>query len=540
MTPSLRTAIRFSGEIPRNSVAFRLCLAILAGGFHAAGWLFPGAWYAVWVAQSALILLGALSTSRSAFAYGTLTGAIGIGCSFYWSPSVLAETIDATPLLAGLIYSALVAVEASGFGLFCLACSWAFRQGPRAVWLVPAAWVTVEFWYPRIFPWMLGYSQLEVVPLLQIAELFGSTSIGFIVTAAAAAPVVLILHRTQAVDPAAQRQARDYAVGASVLLVATLVYGLIRVEQVHQWIAQQPKFKIALMQVETSRVGSDQKLQEFSLAVHDQVDVICWPESSIGIYSETLTDFRNLDVTRRLSLDSRDSLEPAKGFQAHLLAGGKLYSGEKAAAGGPFSMTAFLIGPQQAILGRYRKRTLLPFGEYVPGQGYYPQIREWATLTDLIEAGNDPSPLWTEKKQPLGVMICYEDVFPSSARQTVAAGAEVLISLIQGDSFKNPLTLRQHQRLAVMRSVENRRYFARCSSTGVTCLIAPTGETVSELPMQTETTLTGEVVLSSHRTLYSLLGDFFSWSCTCVSLAWVARTWRQRTRRLAPRPESEV
>jgi apolipoprotein N-acyltransferase len=510
---------RTSARLATNAFLLQLALAVAAGALHGAGWLFPGAWYVVWAAQSLLILLGAISSAPQAFAFGCLTGAIGIGCSFYWSPSVLAETIDASPLLAGLIYALLVAVEASGFGLFCAACAWGFRERPWTVWLVSCAWVSVEFWYPRIFPWMLGYSQLEVTPLLQIAELFGSTSIGFVVTAAAATPIVLILRRGRWSTPEHRREAKGYAVAASALLAATVVYGLVRIEQFHDWTAKEPKLKVALLQVKTSEVGSDQKLADSSLAVHDHVDLICWPESAIGIYSAKLAHFRNRDETLKLSRDSRDSLEPGKGFRAHLLAGGKLYADDQVPEDGPYSMAALLIGPEQEILGRYRKRTLLPFGEYIPGQSYYPPIREWATLTELIVPGTEPGPLLTTQKQPLGVLICYEDVFPVNARETVAAGAQVLIALIQGDSFKNQLTLRQHQRLAVMRAIENRRYFARCSSTGVTCLISPTGETIAELPMQAEQTLTGEVVLSSYRTLYNRVGDFFPWGCTCATLA---------------------
>jgi len=501
---------------PEIRASTRVCLAVIAGALHAAAWYFPGAWPFAWAGQIALVALGVISPPRSAFAHGMLVGAIGIGCSFYWGVAALGTTIDAPIAVAFLLYGALVTIESLAFGLFCCAVALVTRRGLAYVWLVPCAWVTIEFWFPRLFPWKLGYSQLEVIPLLQIAELVGSAGVSFVMTAAAAIPVVLAIGWRHGRGAAERWWATSYAVSASLLLAATLVFGVVREWQWTSWANQQPKLRVALIQVDPGYMGADVKLRERSLAVHQDVDLICWPEASVGIYSESLTHFRDIDRTRTLSRDSRDSLEPGKGLATHLLAGGKLYH-DNAAEEGPFTMAGLLISPTQDILGKYRKRTLLPLGEYVPGQSYYPEIRHWMTIHDIIVAGNDASPLRTARDEPLGVLICYEDTIPSNARRTAAAGAEAFFSLIQGNAFENPLTLIQHQRLAVMRAVENRRYFARCASTGVTCIIGPTGRTVGKLEPKTEGTLRGEISLIRQPTLYMLIGDSFPWLCTIVT-----------------------
>src|SRR5439155_20607054 len=131
---------------------------------------------------------------------------------------------------------------------------------------------------------------------------------------------------------------------------------------------------------------------------------------------------------------SEQSLDPAKDLQCHSLASGKAYR-RGAGEDGPYSMTAFLIGAHQHVLGRYRKRTLLPFGEYVPGESFFPAVRGWFTLKHLMEAGDDPGPLVTMPGHRLGVLICYEDMLPNNARQPVAAGADALFSLSQGTAF---------------------------------------------------------------------------------------------------------
>lgn len=513
-----------------KSVSTRIAVALLAGGLHAAGWLFPGAWYAAWLGQCALIALGVLCGPRGAFFYGWLCGAVGIGASFYWGIESLQLALDAPVAVAILIFCTLVAFEGVAFGAFCLIVSLARGGGPRAMWLLPFAWVAIEAWYPRLFPWQLAYSQLEVLELLQIAELVGSTGTGFVVTAVAAIPVLIAIGAwTNSKEE--RRNATCFSLAAIALLAMVLGHGYLRHRQWTAWTDKQPKFRIAMIQVDPAYVGSEEKLRERTLSICDQVDLICWPETSIGVYSEELSHFRDRELTTSLSRNSFRSLDPAKDLGRHLLAGGKLYP-KSAGEDGPYAMTAFLISPEQEILGRYRKRTLLPFGEYVPGQSYYPDIRKWATLTDIMEAGNDPSPLVTRDGRRLGVLICYEDTFPANARQTVVAGAEALFSLIQGSAFENPLTLVQHQRLAALRAVENRRYFVRCSSTGVTCVIAPTGKIVAQLQPQTDGTLLGEIVMIDHRSVYNIIGEVFPWFCTAVTA--LGLYFSLRGRRLSP------
>lgn len=530
----LRPTVRASGHRASPSwqqLAVKIVVALAAGALHAASWLFPGAYGWVWAGQIALIWLAATSRPKAAFAYGVIVGSVGIGCSFYWGIEALRLTVDASPAVALLVYAVLVAIEAVAFGLFGCVVSIAAGRGLRYFWLIPCAWVAIEHWFPRIFPWKFGYSQLEWLALVQIAELVGSVGIGFVATAIAAVPTALVLGwraSSRRIDE--WRSAVRYSVAAGLLFASTLGFGIVRERQWTARMAQQPKLKVALIQVDPAFVGCEEKLRSRSLAIHDQVDLVCWPESALGVYSEELNHFRDVDQTLQLSRDSQNSLEPAKDFSPYLLAGAKLYRGQVSDYG-PFSMAGLLISPSQDIVGRYRKRTLLPLGEYVPLQSYYPSLRHWMKIDDIVEAGRDCKPLCTSNGHRLGVLICYEDMIARNVRHTAAAGAEALFSLIQGTAFENPLTLIQHQRLALMRAVENRRYFVRCASTGITCIISPTGEIVGQLPPQTEGTLVGQIALINGRTLYNRIGDSFAWLCTFVTVAFVVgHTFGQKRR----------
>lgn len=505
---------------------FRLDLAapgtaLLAGAFHAASWLWPGQWWGTWIGHALLIALGAGRSPRSAFAWGMLAGGIGIGASFHWGPSTLQSTLEAALPVACLLFAVLVTVEAVPFGLTAWAASWAARRGPAAFWQVACLWVVLEWLYPRLFPWRLGYAQLELLPLLQVAELAGSTSIAFVMTAAAAIPTVLGTF-ARAGCLGTRRAALRFTLLAGSALAVVLSYGLARVGYLEHWLAQQPRQRIGLVQVDPARVGSEARLRQASLTVHHQLDWLCWPETALGTYCETLTDFEDPERVRALSRDSHLSLTPAAGLSCPLVAGARLYP-PHAAAHGPYAMAALLIGPDQHIWGRYRKQTLMPLGEYVPGQRWLPQLRHWATIADELQPGDDPRPLVTCRGERLGLLLCYEDTLPRHARRTVARGAELLLSLIQGTAFENPRTLVQHQRLAVLRAVENRRYFARCASTGVTCLVSPTGRIVARLPLHQEGVLAGDVVRMTGRTLYSYGGEWFPAGCALILLRTVCQ-----------------
>jgi len=492
-----------------------LFLALFACGLHAAGWLFPGAWLPAWLGQAGAVLLAVNCRPRLALLLGSIGGAFGIAGSFYWGVAALRQTFDATPVMAWTIFLGLVAIEGFGYGLFCFLVSVLAKCGVRWLWITPCAWVVAEYWFPRVFPWKLAYTQLQLTWLLQISDLVGPAGVGFLLTLVASAPVIVWLAYRHDKSLADRRSALAYAIAALVLLGCSLGYGAAQQRRYTNLCRIAPKLALALVQVDPIYVGSEKKLRERSFMVHDKVDLIVWPESSLGIYSEKLTHFRNPDEAQYLSRQSRELLEPAKGLDCHLLAGGKLYR-DGAPAEGPYQMTAFLIAPNDDILGRYMKRTLLPFGEYIPFQQWFPAIREYATIHDVMEAGNDARPLVTETGHRLGNVICYEDTLPPNARHTVAQGAEALFSLIQGTAFENPLTLRQHLMMAAMRAVENRRYFVRCASTGVTCIIDPTGRVVSQLPVQTEGTLVGEIALIDSLSLYTRIGDLFPWVCTAV------------------------
>jgi apolipoprotein N-acyltransferase len=282
-----------------------------------------------------------------------------------------------------------------------------------------------------------------------------------------------------------------------------------------------PTIRVGLVQVDPTYSDNRERLVSFTRQIEGAVDLVCWPESSIGTYADELPNFRNEDQRFAQSREPNLGLRPLRHPRTPLLACGKSYA-SGVSEEGPYHVTAFLIDKDENIVGRYHKRCLIPIGERVPLEGYFPFLRDWANLDEITEAGQEPTILSLGTGTRIGAMICYEDALPGSARELSQAGANVLVCLINGTAFEQPIALRQHQQLAVLRAVENRKPLVRCGSTGITSIISPSGKILQQLEPQMEGTLVAEVSLRERQTFYTQQGDLFAWVCVAATLGLIA------------------
>lgn len=242
-------------------------------------------------------------------------------------------------------------------------------------------------------------------------------------------------------------------------------------------------------------------------------DLVCWPECSGGSYEAGLESFADPECVVASSREPNRGLRPLEEPSCALLFGGKIYTGHPEKPNSLYQ-SAILIDAAQSILGRYHKRHLMPFGEYVPGSDVYPEIKLYFPMQDDMTEGTEATVLSCGPTARLGVMLCYEDMIPKAASSLVRESANVLVSLINGSAFTAPLTLRQHRLLAQLRAVECRRAFVRCAATGETCVISPLGRVVSALPLHVRDVLVAEVPLLEGTTLANRLGSSFPMAAT--------------------------
>ncbi len=132
---------------------------------------------------------------------------------------------------------------------------------------------------------------------------------------------------------------------------------------------------------------------------------------------------------------------------------------------------AFLVDPVSGVqAGYYAKRKLVPFGEYVPFRPLLGWLQKIVPIgSDDILAGTEPRLLQTTMRNvpvSLGPLICYEDIFPSLARESVLAGADALVVMTNDGWFGEDGAAYQHAAHSVLRAVETRRPVLRVGNGG--------------------------------------------------------------------------
>lgn len=190
--------------------------------------------------------------------------------------------------------------------------------------------------------------------------------------------------------------------------------------------------------------------------------LIVWPETAMPFFFET----NALHAPRIRELAARS--------------GGALLLGAPGAERRPGKKEpdvfnrAFLLGPNGDTVGHYDKEHLVPFGEYLP---------EWLNLgfleallqgVGVYQTGTATAPL-RHDNLALGMLICYEGIFPWLAQNRVADGANILADISNDGWFGNTPAARQHLYLTALRAVEQNRWILRGTNTGISVVIDPRG-----------------------------------------------------------------
>lgn len=452
-----------------------------------------------------------------------LTAILSLSIAFHWAPKVLAHAMDTSDRI-GLAFTVPIVLWDA---LRLVAPFWFVARlvrDPRDAWL-PAALVAVvtEAVLPSVFPWKLGYTLIAWPVTIQGVDAFGpewSTFVLFAIAGAVIGVLAAILIRAGrgplvGIDvDSAGRAWTPTGLAALVVVAGSLVHGMWAMASWSAAIAAAPKLRVALVQADPSEEDAIEDLQRLTREVcgAGDVDLVCWPECSGGSYEDCLQSFTDQDLLDRFSREPRQGVHPLESPSCPLLFGGQIYRGLKEKPKELFQ-SAILMDRSESLAGTYHKRHLMPFGEYVPWAEQFPELRLYFPMAEEFSVGREATVLATDGPARLGVLLCYEDMVSPAASSLVRNSANVLVSLINGSFFTEPLTLVQHRLLAQLRAVENRRPLMRCAATGETCVISPLGTIVDRLPLHATDVLTTEVPLVETVTLATRFWPAFPAAC---------------------------
>lgn len=400
-------------------------------------------------------------------------------------------------------------------GCFPAAGAWLAARSGHPVWTIAVTWAAAE-WLRGIvltgFPWShLAYTQWKMLPFIQSADLFGIHGIG--------ALIVLV---NVAIAETIRGNRRPLAL-ASSLFVLNAGYGLVRGGRIALDESHGHGARIALVQGNVSQtVKHDPKrakeirdlyAAQLIEAQTRGADLVVWPEASIpgGVHvrSTVLTD-------KHLPYENT----------AWLLSGVATYWHEEKKLFAHNS--AILVAPNRRVAATYHKSHLVPFGEYVPLGNLLFFVRKMTKAAGFFLPGEDVAPI-DSPFGALGMLICYEDVFPEISRELALAGAGILVNITNDAWYGRSSAPYQHLAIAVFRAVETRRPLVRAAQTGISGVVEPNGAVRDRTTLFTGPTIVEAAVAPRDGlTPYVRFGDVFAAACLGATLAMLFETLRHR------------
>jgi apolipoprotein N-acyltransferase len=183
-----------------------------------------------------------------------------------------------------------------------------------------------------------------------------------------------------------------------------------------------------------------------------------------------------------------------------------------------FYNRAYLVAPGGRVEGWYDKIQLVPFGEYVPFRSLFGYL-----VNRVVTGFGDMFPgrlqtVFQVKDAKLGVLICYESIFPNLSRSVVRDGAEILVNITNDAWYGESSAPYQLLAMAAMRAVETKVPLVRVANTGISAVIEPTGRITEPTPLFTRGTQTAEVYWRPELTLYARIGDVFAIACFALTV----------------------
>jgi apolipoprotein N-acyltransferase len=355
----------------------------------------------------------------------------------------------------------LVGVFSLHFLVFGWLLSKAGKWSPGCWWLAAVGgWALLEVVRVRFpvggFEWGLaGYPMSEYAWARGAAQWIGTTGWG-VVLAAIAAGLVIALEKRRVVT---------WLWAPSVAAVGLMVGGALTPA-----LATGPEVRVAIVQGSTpcplthcpdERFLTYQQHLELTKTIPaGSVDLVVWPEGSTGSL--------NADPVLHPEIGAAIGAEAAR-IGSHFLVGSDR----------PISDTHWInanvvFGPDGEIVGEYRKRHPVPFGEYIPARPLFDWISALSAVPRDMIRGEEVV-LFDIGSGTMGSVISFEGAFARYARETMGRGAQLLVVATNEGSYEFTSVSDQFIGMTRMRAAETGVDVVHSAVTGKSTFITAGG-----------------------------------------------------------------
>lgn len=401
---------------------------------------------------------------------------------------------------------------------------------------VAGLWVVIE-WIKNYlvfgFPWLpLATTQWQNPLMLQSAAWLGSYGVSFLILLINFGIAFYLKHifgqKKPGKIPFLKRLCPEFYLALSCVGGSFYLF-------TKDWPADQPKdllFRACIVQPDIPQsikwdkdeaLNNWYKLENITWKAKEKypdADIIFWPESATP--TPILGDENLKVVVESMVKDLNVPL--VSGNMAIEENPDRIYNG------------VFVIHPDEGVqLPFYKKRKLVPYGEYIPlkwlpligslfhtGWDFTPGTE--ATVLPIHFKEKDRGeilPTIPEFNTMVGPLVCYEDIFPNLSRSLVQNGAEFLFVTTNNGWFGKEGAAYQHAAHSVLRAVENRRPLIRCGNAGWSGWIDEYGF-IKDVFTENNTIYTAGykefavtrfIKFTDEKSAYTLYGDWFVALC---------------------------
>ncbi|RQW03070.1 MAG: apolipoprotein N-acyltransferase, partial [Calditrichaeota bacterium] len=337
------------------------------------------------------------------------------------------------------------------------------------------------------FNWMiLAHTQSYYLTFIQFIEWTGYLAISFL--------LVFFAVSLYSIQRFRRKERWILPVFSALLILTLIIYGTFRVRQIDR--QEYRLIDTALIQPNVDPylkwdTGFKERAFEMLMSksreiVKQNPDLIIWPETATPFHLRN-----HPDVLSSIA-------EFTSTNHVYLLTGTPDYGYSSDSSAGYTFNAAFLFSPGQPELEKYYKIALVPGSETIPFKTLLPSLRKFDLGGGDFFPGKDFTVFRLRIPERIGhfngleyrtsgkikndtleigfsAVICYESVFPHLVRRFIDSGANLLAIITNDGWFGVTSGPFQHARFAVFRAIENRVSIIRCTNTGISCFIDPTG-----------------------------------------------------------------
>lgn len=490
-----------------RSKLFSLFLGMLSALSFAPVYLFP-----MYMIALPLLLIIAMRSSdpKAAFLQGYIFGFGHFFVGLYWIGNSTAVEPN-VPDWAGYILVAVLSLYLALFIAFVAGgIKYIYRDKPLKPYLVSIVISFVLIWsigeWVRGFlftgfPWnlsgyILGFSDV----MMQSTAIWGSYGQSVFVLALAFVPFLFL-----------DRKWRFHAaISGMFVIIGIATFGMVRIPDTIKYVegAEYRVVQANIAQQDKWPYENWGKNLITHMDMSEQDDVagptfIIWPETAV-IYSLSEEPTRRQLISQILNNKGGAVLT---GFPRR----------QRGAGGTRIYNSMIAIDDTGQMQGVYDKNHLVPYGEYIPA--FIRSISNAMGLNRMFTGGQDfahgetENTITVEGMPPVGVLICYEVIFPGQVVNSKTR-PDWLLNVTNDAWYGNSTGPRQHLLQTRIRSIEEGLPLIRSASTGISAMIDPYGRIVEQVGLNKRGLIKSKLPEKlEDRTLYSI---FKEWTFACI------------------------